>query len=316
MLIHYAALIAGLAILIVCGDLLVKGAVGLAERFSVPPLIIGLTIVAFGTSAPELFVSLDAALSGKAGLAVGNVVGSNIANVLLVIGLPAIISSMSPTEPGMRRNTLAMLAATAIFMAIMGLQGELSRISGVVLFGLLIVYIVWQFINARRSDGPPALIDEEELNVGEQSGLGIGVRLVVGLVGLPIAASLTVSGASAIALSWGVPETVIGLTIVGIGTSLPELAASVAAAWRSHGAVAFGNVVGSNLFNILSIMGITAMIAPFEVDPRVLDVDMWVMGAVAIVLTALVLCRLKIGKLFGSLMLASYGAYLYVLFAT
>ncbi len=315
MLISYVSLLGGFVLLIIGGDTLIKGAVGLAERFAVPPLIIGLTIVAFGTSAPELFVSLDAVFANQPGLAVGNVVGSNIANVLLVIGIPALISTMSPTERGVRRNVFAMLVATALFMAMMGFQGELTRVSGGILFALLIAYLVWQFVNARSNNVAPTFLDEEEVDAKGQSGLGIGLRIVAGLICLPLGAELTVTGASSIASSWGVPETIIGLAIVGIGTSLPELATSITAAWRGHGAVAFGNVVGSNLFNILSIMGLTALIVPFDVDQRIIDVDMWVMAAAAIVLAIVVFGRIRMGKALGALLTAAFIIYLYTLFA-
>ncbi|RLQ87656.1 calcium/sodium antiporter [Notoacmeibacter ruber] len=315
MLSSYLYLIAGFALLILGGDLLVKGAVGLAGRFSVPPLVIGLTIVAFGTSAPELFVSLDAALSGQPGIAIGNVVGSNIANVLLVIGVPALISSMSPTERGVRRNTFAMLGATALFLAILWFTGTISRINGAILVALLLAYLVWQFIVARQSGRGADIVDESEVEADGQSLGGISLRIVAGLIGLPLGAHLTVSGASDIALSWGVPETIIGLTIVGIGTSLPELATSVTAAWRGHGAVAFGNVVGSNLFNLLLIMGVTGLVVPFEVDARIIQVDMWVMAAAAIILGLLVFGRVRMGKRYGLFLTASYLAYLYSLFA-
>ncbi len=315
----YLILLAGLALLLVGGDVLVRGAVGLAEKLSIPPLIIGLTIVSFGTSAPELFISIKAALNGAAGLAVGNVVGSNIANVLLVLGVPALFCSCLCKEDGIGRNLLVMLGVTIVFMGMM-LKGRLEFYDGAILFGLLILYLYSQFRNAAQArensqlagdNGEHGLSDyHDEIDNVPTRGWVIALLLVAGVVMLPLGADFTVSSASNIARSWNVSDEVIGLTVVAIGTSLPELATTLMAVTRGNASVALGNVVGSNIFNIAAIMGITAMVAPLPVGGDILTFDMWVMLAATILIAALAHYGRTIRFTGGLMMALTYGGYI------
>jgi cation:H+ antiporter len=317
-MINYFVLIAGLALLLVGGDILVRGAVGLAEKLAIPPLIIGLTIVSFGTSAPELFISVNAALEGAGGLAIGNVVGSNIANVLLVLGIPALIYPCICKEDGIGRNLLVLVGITIVFMGMLS-KGSLDFYDGAILFTLLLLYLYSQFRNAAKirkqlkstatSDNNIADYHDEIESVPTRVRV-IAVLIVFGVIMLPLGADLTVSSASHIARSWNVSDEVIGLTVVAIGTSLPELATTLMAVFRNNSSVALGNVVGSNIFNIAAIMGITAMVAPLPVGGHIVQIDMWVMLATTITI-ALLAHYGKTIKLSGGLaMSAIYCAYI------
>ncbi len=313
----YFVLIAGLALLLVGGDLLVRGAVGLAEKLSIPPLIIGLTIVSFGTSAPELFISVKAALEDAAGLAVGNVVGSNIANVLLVLGVPALIYPCICKEDGIGRNLLVMLGITIVFMGMM-LNGRIEIYDGAILFTLLVLYLYSQFRNATKirrelksaTNGEDIADYHEEIESIPTRGWVIGVLLVSGLILLPLGADFVVDSASKIARSWDVSDEVIGLTIVAIGTSLPELATTVMAVFRKNASVALGNVVGSNIFNIAGIMGITAIIKPLPVGGNIVQIDMWVMLATSLLILLLAHYGKTIRFSGGLIMSLTYCAYI------
>lgn len=288
----YLILVAGLALLLVGGDILVRGAVGLAEKLSIPPLIIGLTVVSFGTSAPELFISIQAAFEGAAGLAVGNVVGSNIANVLLVLGVPAMVYPCVCKEEGIGRNLLVMIGITIVFMGMM-VGGGLETFDGAILFTLLILYLYSQFRNAtklrasQRGSGGSVADYQEDIEDAPTRGWVIGLLLISGLVLLPLGANFIVDSASAIARSWHVSDEVIGLTVVAIGTSLPELATTLMAVCRNNVSVALGNIVGSNIFNIAGIMGITALLVPLPVGGNIVQFDMWVMLATSVGVLAL-----------------------------
>ncbi|MCJ8309796.1 MAG: calcium/sodium antiporter [Rhizobiaceae bacterium] len=299
----------GLVLLLVGGDLLVKGAVGLAEKFGISPLIIGLTIVALGTSAPELLISLQAALAGSGELAVGNVVGSNIANVLLVLGLPAIIASISSNDKSIHGTLFFLIGLTAIFMWQM-YASPISRLDGLLLLLLLTAFLVQQFIHARRSK---SVTDDYHDEIGSVPGANwkIVAMLVAGIIALPFGADLTVDASVEIARRWMIDEEVIGLTIIAIGTSLPELATGVMAARHNNTSVAIGNVVGSNFFNIAAIMGATAFIAgDVTVGAHIIGFDMWIMLASTLFLIALPLLGLTIGRKGGVLLLGAYFAYL------
>lgn len=319
----YLILLTGLVLLLVGGDVLVRGAVGLAEKLSIPPLIIGLTIVSFGTSAPELFISLKAALDGAAGLAVGNVVGSNIANVLLVLGVPALYCACVCKEEGIGRNLIVMLGVTVVFMGMMS-KGRLEFYDGAILFTLLLLYLYSQFrfaAEARKaaravaSNGDDITDYHDEVENVPSRGWVIAVLLVAGIIMLPLGADFTVTSASNIARSWNVSDEVIGLTVVAIGTSLPELATTLMAVMRGNASVALGNVVGSNIFNIAAIMGITAMVTPLPVGGNILTIDMWMMLATS-VLVAILAHYGKTIKFAGGLMmsLAYFGYISFTLF--
>ncbi|WP_298985420.1 calcium/sodium antiporter [uncultured Roseibium sp.] len=328
MLFDYISLAGGLVVLIIAGDVLVRGSVGIAQRLGIPNLVIGLTIVAFGTSAPELVISLKAALEGAGGISIGNVVGSNIANVLLVLGMPALIAATPCGEAGATRNALFMVAVTIVFITFCFFT-PIGLPEGFILLILLGAFLAASTMVAQRhrkeqkaiaaaaagaavATGQP---DEEDDALDDVDDVPDSVwiaviYIVLGLVGLPLGAHFTIGGATSIASAWGVSEAVIGLTIIALGTSLPELATTVMAAIRQHGAVAIGNVIGSNIFNLLAIIGITAVVVPIDVPPEVLKLDIWVMLACALLLTALAGFRICLGRISGLAMTAAYVFYI------
>lgn len=312
------AVAAGLFILVYAGDFLVHGSVGLATRYDVPPLLIGLTIVAFGTSAPELFISVQAVLADREGLAVGNIVGSNIANILLVLGIPSIIAPTICKEPGLRRNVWIMLSVTAVFIYLCE-TGPIGTAEAALLLGLLSLFLAYSAFRAMTADDDDPLFEEVAEFVSED---GTPLKKVFGLIalgilGLPIGAALTVEGGTALALSIGVDEAVIGLSLVAIGTSLPELATTVAAALRRSAGVAMGNVIGSNIFNLLAVMGVAALFAEapgIEIPIEFQVFDLWVMLAASLLIVPFTQFHLPIGRLTGIGFLLLYGAYMFVLF--
>lgn len=303
-ILDWLLLIGGLIGLFIGGDALVRGAVGIARQLAMPPLLIGLTVVGFGTSMPELLVSVDAALSGVPDIAIGNIVGSNIGNILLIIGLSAIVWPMARVGGTITRDAAVMMAAALILIPVFWL-GEIGRISGAALFAGLIVYLIWAY---RHSRNTPPEGDEGATAPVWQSLLW----LVFGLAALVLGARALVSGATSIARDFGLSEAFIGLTIVAIGTSLPELATSLIAAFRRQSAIAIGNIVGSNIFNVLGILGITAVITPIPVAERFLRFDLPVLIGVTAVLAALLLLRPAIGRLHGLVLLVGYVAYVWV----
>jgi cation:H+ antiporter len=308
-MITYLALIAGLISLVITGDLLVRGAVGMAERLGIPALIIGLTIVAFGTSAPELVISMKAAATGAPGIAIGNIVGSNIANILLVLGAPSLIFATACSGPGTRRNALFMVAVTLGFVALAS-DGALSRLDALVMLSLLGVFLYDNYRSARRhrKQAQDALEDEFG-DIGTKPPWLLAVFLLIGLVGLPLGANLTIFGATQIARDWGVSETAIGLTVVAIGTSLPELVASVMAAFHRQSAVAIGNVIGSNIFNLLAIMGTTAAVFPLPVPPDLFVPDMWIMVLTSLCVLPFIFLSRSITRPVGIIMVLLYVGY-------
>jgi cation:H+ antiporter len=294
--------------------MLVRGAVSLARRLDIPPLVIGLTVVALGTSAPELVVSIDAVLSGAPTIALGNVVGSNIANVLLVLGLPAIVYPIAVEPAGMRRDASLMVAATVLFIAFCW-GGSIGPWQGLFLVATLAAALGYSYRRATRKE---ASAKGAEFNL-EMEGfeskphkpwIDIGL-IVVSCAGLVLGAGWLIDGAVGVARSLGVSEAVIGLTLVALGTSLPELATSLVAAIRHHGEVAMGNVLGSNMFNLLGIMGVAAMVAPeaVPVPAKMLHFDIWVMLAVSLLLGFLAWRRIRLGRAAGSLFLLGYVVY-------
>ncbi|MEP5805466.1 MAG: calcium/sodium antiporter, partial [Roseobacter sp.] len=279
----------GLLILLLAGDSLVKGAVNLSLRLGVPALIVSLTIVAFGTSAPELLISVQAILDNAPGLALGNVVGSNTANILLVLGIPALLATMHTSECNTRKTYVFMMMASVLFIAL-AFRGVFDWMSGVVLLGALAFVLGDAFRDAhlhRRA----CKADEEEEPEGADPNLPmwrILIFLALGLVGLPLGADLLVDNATIIAKQYGISDTVIGLTLVAIGTSLPELATTVMAALRRQADVALGNVIGSNMFNLLAIIGVSSFVGQIPVDPEFLNFDFWVMLAASAMLAPFV----------------------------
>ena len=307
----------GLLILLLAGDALVKGAVNLSLRLGVPALIVSLTIVAFGTSAPELLIAVKAVMNGTAGLALGNVVGSNTANVLLVLGVPAIFATMYMAECNTRKNYSYMLAATVLFIGL-AYRGVFDWFAGLILLSALAMVLFDAFREAqehrRACNGDTACTAEGKEDIeGADPDLPawrIGVFLGLGLIGLPLGAGLLVDNATVIARTYGVSETVIGLTLVAIGTSLPELATAMMAALRRQADVALGNVIGSNMFNLLAIIGIASLVGPIPVDAEFLKVDLWVMLASTLVLIFFVFMRFDITRVWGIGLTALYVIYL------
>ena len=297
--------VAGLAILLLAGDLLVKGAVNLSLRVGIPALIVSLTVVAFGTSAPELLIAVEAILADAPGIALGNVVGSNTANVLLVLGLPALLAGLATSGHDARGSYWQMMAATALFVAVC-FVGPIVWWHGLVLLGGLAVMLAMAFVKARdhRKNG------EEDLEGVDPSAPGwrIAASLVLGLIGLPLGADLLVDGATGIAKEFGMSDEDIGLTLVAVGTSLPELATTVMAAYRRQADVALGNVLGSNMFNLLAIIGIAALVGPIPVAPGFLTFDLWVMVGASVLLAPFVFGR-DITRFWGALLTALYVGY-------
>lgn len=313
----YLMVAGGLIFLLAGGDLLVRGAVSLSRCVGVPSLLIGLTVVAFGTSSPELVVCVDAALSGVPELAIGNVVGSNIANVLLVLGLPALIMPIACARGSVWRDTLLMLGVSIAFV-LLAWNGTIARWHGVIMVLALFAFLIWCYVTGRRqgqADAEALGLEIEGIAVRPRGGFMAAGFILAGLVGLGIGARLLVDGAVGIAAAAGVSSAVVGLTVVALGTSLPELATSLVAAVRRHGDVAIGNVVGSNLFNVLGIMGVTALVRPVPVPQEFLVFDFWVMLAAAILLLPFAASGRAINRFVGGALAAAYCIYVVALFA-
>lgn len=303
-------LIAGLVILAFAGDFVVQGAAALAKRFSIPDFLIGLTVIAFGTSAPELLVSLKSALIGEPQLAIGAVVGSNIANILLVLGAPALIAGTNCMQPLVRRNYGFLLAVTFLFIAFC-LNGTIGFTQGAILFAALIAFIIISIFRAREIDPTMTSVVDEGSPVPALSGGKIAFFLLLGIIGLPLGANLTVDGALGVADLFALPKEGVGLVLLALGTSLPELAAAIASAIRRESGLIIGAVLGSNIFNILSIVGITAMVTPLPVASHFITVDVWIMLAVTLLLGPFVLQRATIGRVAGLFFLAIYTVFVY-----
>lgn len=307
----------GLICLVGGGELLVRGATGLASALKISPLVIGLTVVAFGTSAPELAVSLQSAFAGSPDVAIGNLVGSNIFNILFILGLSAIVVPLIVAPSLIQRDVPLMIVASLLLYAF-GLDGTISRFDGCILFGLLITYVVFLVRHSRRA----TLAAEKKLasELGEVSATpreGAGhlilcaVLLVIGVALLTFGSRLLVDGSTTIARMWGVSELIIGLTIVAIGTSLPEVATSVLAALRGQRDIAVGNAVGSNIFNLLSVLGLSSIIAPqgIAVSESAMAFDVPVMIAVAVACVPIFLSGWVIARWEGCLLFFFYVAY-------
>jgi cation:H+ antiporter len=312
-MIPFLLLIAGLVALVVSSHALVSGASTAAHRLHVPPFIIGLTVVALGTSAPELLVSMQAALSGSPGLAVGNIVGSNIANILLVLGLPAVIYPITLQGGGVRLPALFLLAVSALFVWL-AQDGVLSGPEGALFLGLLAVYLAHSFWTASSARTESLAAHGSAPGIGGMGGWMIALLIVAGIVGLAIGSTLTIEGAIRVAENLGISDAVIGLTVIAVGTSLPELAAGVTAAIRRQSAIAIGNVIGSNIFNSLGILGITAVVIPLDVPDQIAHFDFWIMMATALAILPLAFWMHRISRPVGAIMVAAYAAYMIVVF--
>ena len=304
-------LITGIALLAGGGDLLVRGAVGAAEALGVSPLLVGLTIVGFGTSTPELVTSIIAAVEEAPGIAVGNAVGSNIANILLILGLSALIAPLAVRPSALRRDGLALVVSTLACLAAV-LSGTLGRPVGVGFLLLLIAYLVHAYRDERRAAGALSATHEHGAPAAGQRPRGLGPMLglaALGIAATVIGARLLVEAAIDLARASGVGETVIGLTVVAVGTSLPELMACVVAALRRHADVAIGNVIGSNIFNMLAILGLTAIVHPITVPPEIARFDIWVMLAATMLLILFSRTGWLLRRWEGGIFLLGYAGY-------
>lgn len=318
----YLLLLAGLALLIGGGETLVRGAVAIASRLRVPPLVIGLTIVALGTSAPELTVSMNAALEGAPDIVTGNVVGSNIANILLVLGITGLITPINVEHVLMKRDSIFLIAVT-VLMTGLALHGHVNAWMGAAMVLTFCAYTAYSYIIER--DVAPAIekAESEELaaeNIAEHS--GVPDRLVVavpvflvGCAAVVYGADLLVDSAIQIARIFEIPEAVIGLSLVAVGTSLPELAVSVLAAFRGHPAVALGNVIGSNIANILVILGATSVVTPIAIGGQIAHFDVWVMLVSTVLLIPILMSDMRLTRLEAGFLAVAYVIYMIALFS-
>ena len=309
----YFEVIAGFALLLGAAEYMVRGSVALAKKANISPLIIGMTIIAIGTSAPELVVGLDAAMSGSPGMALANVVGSNIANVLLILGAAGLVATIASKEGSLLRDGIVLIGGSVLF-AFFCMSGEISSINGIILVSVLGLFLIASYFRVSKEQGS----SDAELHMEEVDEVGnlpnkmwiILLALLGGLAGVVFGADLLVEGSVEIARSFDVSEEVIGLTIVALGTSLPELAASVVAALRGHADVAIGNVVGSNLFNILGIAGVVAIVSPLPVVDQILSFDLWVMLAATIAILPMLVLGWRLSRLTAIVFLMLYCGYI------
>jgi len=306
-------IVLGLAALVAGGDFLVKGAVGIAVKARLSKLVIGMTVVSFGTSAPELIVSLQAAFDNVPEIAIGNVIGSNIANLALVLGITVLIFPM-PVGLNTKKYDWPMMMLASILFYLFALNYSLERWEGILLFVILIGFVVFLVVNSRKNS---VRMDEEVTddlptgNINLWKYLGF---LAVGLVMLYFGSQWLVGGASDLASGLGVSKHIIGITIVAFGTSVPELVTSVVAAYRKETDISVGNLVGSNVFNILAVIGLTAAIKPIPIESHVVSWDMiWMLG-IAFILLPMMFIGPRIGRVSGVILLASYITYILLLF--
>jgi len=309
-------LIVGFVLLVWSADRLVAGASALARNFGVSMLVIGITIVGFGTSAPEMVVSALASLEGNPALAVGNALGSNIANIGLILGLTCLVYPMSIENSTCYREIPLLTAVTVLTAALM-LGGSLTRLDGVILVAGLLLFLAITLHRGRRAKrldpATRALLDEA---AGDMTNRAAITWTLVGLVVLPVSAQLLVNGAIGLAVIMGVSDSVIGLTIVALGTSLPELAAAMASALRREDDLCIGNILGSNLFNLLGVLGIAALIHPMAIEATLIWRDLPVMVLTFLMLAGMAIFAGRIGRISAGALLATYIAYQIVVFGT
>jgi cation:H+ antiporter len=305
--------LAGFVALYFGAEWLVKGSSALALRFGLPPLLVGLTVVAYGTSSPEMVVSVIASLKGEGDLAIGNIVGSNILNIGLILGLTALITPLKMEFQLLKFDTPVMIAVSGLFLW-MFRDFRIDRWEGIVFAGLAVTYTVVNIILAKRTTTPHVEVEYQEeissITQGTGASLGKLVLLIVGGLAVLIAGSRAfVIGASDLARMWGVSEALIGLTIVSIGTSLPELASSLIAALRKQADIAVGNIIGSNIFNILAIGGVASIVKPIHA-PNISMVDNYVMIGMAVLFILLAATGFRIRRWEGGVLLLAYAGYL------
>ncbi|KPH65552.1 sodium:calcium antiporter [Pseudoalteromonas porphyrae] len=307
-------LLLGIALLTLGGEALIRSSLAAAKRFGLSPLLSGLIIVGFGTSAPELVVSIDAAMSHQADIAVGNVVGSNIGNILLILGLCAVITPLTISALALKRDASVMLASSVIF-SVLAFNHFISFFDGLLLLAMLFIYLIYTYKTEKQQQSAQALLHVDEANevtVLPQSLLVSSAMLIAGLALLIVGSKVLLIGAIGVAQAFGISEGVIGLTVVAVGTSLPELTVSVIAALRKHADVAVGNILGSNIFNMLGILGVSALLQPLPLSSRIMHFDQWVLLATSLLLVAFLYTGRRVGRGEGAILLLGYCAYLAV----
>lgn len=307
----------GIALLTVGGEALIRGSLAAAKRLGVSPLLSGLVIVGFGTSAPELVVSVNAAIDGRPDIAIGNVVGSNIGNILLILGVCALITPLAVKPLALRRDAVTVVAASLLFLVLVG-GSALARVDAAIFLGALAAYLGWAYWSERFHAAPSGELHQseaEELSTVPKSVLWTAIAVVLGLLLLIAGSQVLLIGAIGIAAYFGVPEAVVGLTLVAVGTSLPELSISVIAAIRRHADVAVGNILGSNIFNLLGILGVSALLQPLPVHPRILHFDQWVMLGTSLLLLLFLYTGRRLSRAEGGVLLVGYGIYVWLSFS-
>lgn len=309
---NFLFLVLGVGLLTVGGEALIRGALSTARRLDVSPLLSGLVIVGFGTSAPELVVSVDAALNQRPDIAIGNVVGSNIGNIFLILGICALITPLAVKPLALRRDAITVVAASILFLLLVG-GSALGPADAVIFLMALLAYLVWAYWSESVHAAPSAELhkaEAEELTTLPKSVAWIVTTVIIGLLLLITGSQVLLMGAVGIAEHFGVSEAVIGLTLVAVGTSLPELSISVIAALRRHADVAVGNILGSNIFNLLGILGVSALLQPLPVNARILQFDQWVMLGSSLLLLLFLYTGRRLSRLEGGVLLAGYVVYI------
>lgn len=313
LILSIGALGLGMYLLFKGGGWTIDAAVYLAKNFGISPLVIGFTIVAFGTSLPELLVSLNANMTGSPGIAIGNVVGSNIANILLVVGVTAFFSTLHAVPRKILRDVIVMLLASILMMGLM-LHGSISQLAGMSMIAILLAYVFWQYRMAAKG-----AIEVEDLEETEYKNSFQGaIFFLLGLIAIAGGAEFLVRGAKVSATIIGVPEDVIGLSVIALGTSLPELSTCAIAAMKRQSDIVIGNILGSNVFNILMIIGATASLKSIEnsaIAPQVTTLDIWVMFGVSLLFSLILLFYKKINKVIGAVFVFGYIFYIGLIYA-
>ncbi|WP_343988730.1 calcium/sodium antiporter [Kangiella japonica] len=307
----------GLALLTFGGEALIRGALASAHRLGISPLLSGMVIVGFGTSAPELVVSVNAAIDGQPDIAIGNVVGSNIGNILLILGLCALITPLTVRHLALQRDAATVVAASILFLVLAG-GGALGRLDSVLLVGALLAYLGWAYWSESFRSAPSAELhksESEEITALPKSAMSAAFFSILGLLLLIGGSQVFLLGGTGIAHHFGVPEAVIGLTLVAVGTSLPELAISVIAAIRRHSDVAVGNILGSNIFNLLGILALSAFLQPLPIPSRIIQFDQWVMLATSVLLLLFLYTGRRLSRPEGGILLICYCAYVWLSFS-
>lgn len=310
-------LVFGILLLTIGGEILIRGALSASNRLGISPLLSGLIIVGFGTSSPELAVSIEAALSSSPDISIGNVIGSNISNVLLILGVCAMITPMAVRPSALSRDGAVVLGSTLVLMVLIA-GGNLGRVDAVILLTLLAAYLFWAYRSEKGSPDSPAaevhIAEAEEIEKKPSGALAIILSIFGGLVLLIGGSNVLLKGAIGIAESYNISEAVIGLTLVAVGTSLPELSISVLAAFRKHTDVAIGNILGSNIFNVLGILGISALIQPLTVNTRILAFDQWVLLGLSLLIMLFLYTSRKLSRWEGGVLFLGYVTYILVSF--